>query len=62
MKTITKAVLAVSLFTCLAVSMQAASAKPKVGTCQIVNGACVSMNCAGACGAIFPQTCACVRN
>ena len=62
MQTITKAVLAVSLFTCVVASMQAASSKPKVGTCAIVNGACVSMNCGGACGPIFPQTCACVRN
>lgn len=62
MQTITKAVLAVSLFTCVVVSVQAASCKPRVGTCQVVNGACVSMNCAGDCGPIFPQTCACIRN
>lgn len=62
MQTITKAVLAIGLFTCVLVSAEAMSSKPKVGTCEIVNGACVSMNCGGECGAIFPETCACIRN
>lgn len=61
MQTITKAVLAVSLFTCVVVSMQAASSKPKGAACSVVNGACVSVNCGGECGPIFPQLCACIR-
>jgi len=42
MQTITKAVLAVSLFTCVVVSMQAASAKPSGAACQVVQrGVCI---------------------
>ena len=63
MQTITKAVLAVSLFTCVVVSMQAASSKPGGGApCSVVNGACVSLNCNGECGPLFPAKCACIRN
>ena len=62
MQTITKAVLAVSLFTCVVVSMQAASAKPSGGgACQVVNGACVSVKCGGECGPLFPAKCQCIR-
>jgi hypothetical protein len=62
MQTITKAVLTMGLFACVVMSaVQAMAAKPKGSTCEIVNGACVSVNCAGECGAIFPQTCACIR-
>jgi len=62
MQTITKAVLAVSLFTCVVVSMQAASAKPSGGAaCQIVSGACVSVHCGGECGPAFPAHCTCLR-
>lgn len=61
MQTITRAVLALGLFTCVVVSaVQAASNKPPKGmTCEIVNGACVSVNCSD-CGPIFPDTCACL--
>lgn len=63
MQTVARAVLAVGLFTCVVVSaMQAASHKPTGTTCEIVNGACVSVNCSGECGPIFPDTCACIRN
>jgi len=61
MQTITKAVLAVSLFTCVVVSMQAASAKPTGAACQVVNGACVSVHCGGECGPAFPAHCTCLR-
>ena len=62
MQIITKAVLAVSLFTCVIVSMQAASNKPTGGgACQVVNGACVSVKCGGECGPLFPATCQCIR-
>jgi hypothetical protein len=62
MQTITRAVLAVGLFACVVVSaVQATSHKPQGTTCEIVNGACVSVNCTGECGPIFPDPCACIR-
>ena len=62
MQTITKAILAVSMFTCLVMSVQAASSKPGGGaSCQVVNGACVSVNCGGECGPAFPARCTCLR-
>jgi hypothetical protein len=62
MKTITRAVLVLGLFICVVVSaVQAASHKPKGTTCEIVNGACVSVDCSGECGPIFPELCACIR-
>ena len=64
MQTITKAVLAVGLFACVVMSaVQTMSAKPKPTgpACTISNGACVSVNCSGECGPIFPQTCACIN-
>ena len=62
LQTITKAVLAVSLFTCVVVSMQAAADKPSGGaSCQVVNNACVSVKCGGECGPLFPAHCAWIR-
>lgn len=62
MQTITKAVLTMGLFACVVVSAVAATShKPGGTTCEIVNGACVSVDCSGECGAIFPETCACIR-
>jgi len=62
MQTFTRAVLTVGLFACVVMSaMQAMASKPKGATCEIVNGACVSVNCSGECGPIFPDLCACIR-
>jgi hypothetical protein len=62
MQTITRAVLTMGLFALVVMSAaQAMASKPRGSTCEIINGACVSVNCAGECGAIFPQTCACIR-
>jgi hypothetical protein len=61
MQTITRAVLAIGLFTCVVVSIQAASAKPGGVACQVVSGACVSVKCGGECGPAFPATCTCLR-
>ena len=62
MQTITRAVLAIGLFTCVVASMQAASAKPGGGgACAIVNGACVSMKCTGECAPVFPAPCQCIH-
>lgn len=62
MQTITRAVLAAGLFTCLVVSaVQAMAHKPEGSTCSIINGACVSVNCSGECAPVFPQPCACIR-
>ena len=61
MQTITKTVLAVSLFTCVTVSMLAASSKPTGAACQVINGACVSVNCTGECGPAFPARCTCLH-
>jgi hypothetical protein len=62
MQPITKAVLTMGLFACVVMSsVQALAHKPKGSTCEIVNGACVSVDCSGECGAVFPDTCACIR-
>ena len=62
MQTITKAVLAFTMFTCVVVSMHAASAKPGGGgSCAVVNGACVSMKCTGECAPVFPAPCQCIH-
>jgi hypothetical protein len=62
MQNITRAVLIMGLFACVVMSsVQALAHKPQGSTCEIVNGACVSVDCSGECGAIFPQTCACIR-
>jgi hypothetical protein len=62
MQTITRAVLTMGLFACVVMSaVQALAHKPKGSTCEIVNGACVSVDCSGECGPIFPETCACIR-
>ena len=62
MQNTTRAVLTMGLFACLIMSaVQAMAHKPKGSTCEIVNGACVSVDCSGECGAVFPQTCACIR-
>jgi hypothetical protein len=62
MQNITRTVLTMGLFACLVMSaVQAMAHKPKGSTCEIVNGACVSVDCSGECGAVFPQTCACIR-
>jgi len=62
MQTTTRAVLTMGLFACLIMSaVQALAHKPRGTTCEIVNGACVSVDCSGECGAIFPQTCACLN-
>lgn len=64
MQTITKAVLAAGLFACVVLSaLQATAKKPPQGpACSIINGACVTLNCAGGCGPLFPATCTCVGN
>lgn len=62
MQTIARVVFAVGLLACVMMSAaQAMAKKPGPGTCQIVNGACVSVGCTGECGAVFPQTCACIH-
>jgi hypothetical protein len=62
MQNTTRAVLTMGLFACLIMSaVQAMAHKPKGTTCEVVNGACVSVNCSGECGPIFPQTCACIN-
>ena len=62
MQNTTRAVLTMGLFACLIMSaVQAMAHKPKGTTCEVVNGACVSVNCSGECGPIFPQTCACLN-
>ena len=62
MQTVTRAVLAAGLFACVVVSaVQASSDKPKGGPgCQVINGACVSVNCPE-CGPAFPATCTCLH-
>lgn len=64
MQTITRAVLTAGLLACVVTSaLQAMASKPpKGGACSIINGACVSLGCAGECGPLFPATCACIRN
>jgi len=62
MQTTTRAVFTLGLFVCVVMSaMQATASKPKGTTCEIVNGACVSVNCSGECAPIFPEPCACIR-
>ena len=62
MQTITRAVLVAGLFACLVMSaVQAMASKPKGSTCEVINGACVSVNCSGECAPIFPDPCACIR-
>jgi len=62
MQKITKAVITMGVFACVVLgAVQALAHKPSGGTCEIVNGACVSVNCSGECGAVFPDTCACIR-
>ena len=63
MQTIAKAVLAVGLFTCVVVSAVQATAVPSAARvlCLRTNGACVSVNCAGECGPVFPSRCTCIN-
>jgi hypothetical protein len=63
MQTITKAVLAAGLFACVLVSaVQAMSAPSKSRVlCQTVNGTCVTVNCRGECGPVFPSRCTCIN-
>jgi predicted cobalt transporter CbtA len=62
MQTITRAAVITGLFACVVMSaVQAMASKPKGGTCEIFNGACVSMNCTGECAPIFPDPCACIH-
>jgi len=62
MQNTTRAVLTMGLFACLIMSaVQAMAHKPKGTTCEVVNGACVSVNCSGECAPVFPQPCACIN-
>jgi hypothetical protein len=61
MPTITAAVLAVGLFACVVVSAVQAKSKPPRPTCEISNGACVTVSCTGECSPIFPDPCACLH-
>ena len=62
MQTMTKVLLIAGMFACLVIStVQANASKPKGATCEVINGACVSVNCSGECGPVFPDTCACIR-
>lgn len=62
MQITTRAVLTMGLFACVVMSaVQAMASKPKGTTCEISNGACVSVNCSGECSPVFPEPCACIR-
>jgi hypothetical protein len=63
MQTIARAVLAVGLFTCLVVSAVQAMSAPSAARvlCQTINGACVTVNCRGECGPVFPSHCTCIN-
>jgi hypothetical protein len=62
MQTITKAVFAAGLFTCVVVStVQAMSAEQLRVLCQTSNGTCVTVNCRGECGPVFPSHCTCIN-
>jgi hypothetical protein len=63
MQTITRAVLAVGLFTCVVVSAMQAMSEPSAarGACQRSNGTCVSLSCTGECGPAFPSLCTCLH-
>jgi len=62
MQNTTRAVLTMGLFACLVMSaVQAMAHKPRGTTCEVVNGACVSVNCSGECAPVFPQPCACIN-
>ena len=62
MQNTTRAVLTMGLFACLIMSaVQAMAHKPRGTTCEVVNGACVSVNCSGECAPVFPQPCACIN-
>lgn len=62
MQIITRAVLIGGLFACVIMgAVQATAAKkPRGGTCEVVNGACVSVSCTE-CGPVFPDPCACLN-
>ena len=64
MQTITRVVLAAGLLACVVLSALQATAKkpPKGPACSIINGACVTVNCAGECGPLPPASCTCVGN
>ena len=63
MQTITRGILVVGVLACLVASAVQARAdkKPKGTTCSIINGACVSVDCSGECGPVFPASCVCIR-
>jgi hypothetical protein len=62
MQTITRAVFAAGLFVCVVVStVQAMSAEHLLSLCQAVSGTCVTMNCRGECGPVFPSRCTCIN-
>jgi hypothetical protein len=62
MQNITKAVITMALFACVVMStVQALAHKPQGAACEVINGACVSVNCSGECSPIFPDPCACIR-
>lgn len=63
MQTIAKVALAVALLASVMMSAgQVMAKKPGGGgTCQIQNGACVSVGCTGECGPVFPATCQCIH-
>lgn len=62
MQILMRVVLAVGLFACVVASaVQATAAKRHNGPgCEVVNGACVSVNCLE-CGPAFPSTCTCLQ-
>jgi len=64
MRTFTRAVLAVGLFACVVASAMQATAdkKPRGAACEVVNGACVTLNCPSGCGPLPPATCTCIGN
>ena len=63
MQTMVRAVIAAGLFACVVLSaLQATAKKPPGQRCSIINGACVTLNCPGGCGPLFPATCTCVGN
>ena len=62
MPTITRAVLAVGLFACVALSaVQAMADKPQRPACEISNGTCVTVSCRGECVPVHPSPCTCIN-